>query len=113
MVSVNEFVILYKSFVTLVFDHTNYNRNGGLKMGWIITLIVGAIIGIIASSITGKSFPGGMFGNIIAGLLGASLGSRLFGSFGPSFGGIHVVPALLGAIVLILIVSFVVKAARK
>ncbi|MEK7011217.1 GlsB/YeaQ/YmgE family stress response membrane protein [Bacillus sp. FSL M7-1020] len=57
-------------------------------MGWIITLIVGAIIG-------------------------ASLGGRLFGSFGPSFGGIHVVPALLGAIVLILIVSFVVKAARK
>ena len=54
-----------------------------------------------------------MFGNIIAGLLGASVGSRLFGSFGPSFGGIHVVPALLGAIVLILIVSFVVKAARK
>ena len=54
-----------------------------------------------------------MFGNIIAGLLGAWLGSRLFGSFGPSFGGIHVVPALLGAIVLILIVSFVVKVARK
>ncbi len=42
-----------------------------------------------------------MFGNIIAGLLGASLGGKLFGSFGPSFGGIHVVPALLGAIVLI------------
>lgn len=51
-------------------------------MGWIITLIVGAIIGAIASSITGKNFPGGMFGNIIAGLLGASLGGRLFGSFG-------------------------------
>lgn len=113
MVSVNEFVILNKSFATLVFEHTDYNRNGGLKMGWIITLIVGAIIGAIASSITGKNFPGGIFGNIIAGLLGASLGSRLFGSFGPSFGGIHVVPALLGAIVLIFIVSFVVKAARK
>ncbi|MED2040721.1 GlsB/YeaQ/YmgE family stress response membrane protein, partial [Bacillus wiedmannii] len=26
----------------------HYNRNGGLKMGWIITLIVGAIIGAIA-----------------------------------------------------------------
>lgn len=51
-------------------------------MGWIITLIVGAIIGAIASSITGKNFPGGMFGNIIAGLLGASLGGKLFGSFG-------------------------------
>ncbi|HDV4620676.1 TPA: GlsB/YeaQ/YmgE family stress response membrane protein, partial [Bacillus anthracis] len=70
-------------------------------------------IGAIASSITGKNFPGGMFGNIIAGLLGASLGGKLFGSFGPSFGGIHVVPALLGAIVLIFIVSFVVKAAKK
>ncbi len=39
-----------------VLNHTNYNRNGGLKMGWIITLIVGAIIGAIASSITGKNF---------------------------------------------------------
>lgn len=38
-----------------VLNHTNYNRNGGLKMGWIITLIVGAIIGAIASSITGKN----------------------------------------------------------
>ncbi len=43
-----------------VLNHTNYNRNGGLKMGWIITLIVGAIIGAIASSITGKNFPGGI-----------------------------------------------------
>lgn len=82
MVSVDKYVILYKSLATLVFDNTNYNRNEGLKMGWIITLIVGAIIGIIASSITGKNFPAGMFGNIIAGLLGAWLGSRLFGSFG-------------------------------
>ncbi|MBJ8113828.1 GlsB/YeaQ/YmgE family stress response membrane protein [Bacillus cereus group sp. N6] len=54
-----------------------------------------------------------MCGNIITGLLGAWLGSRLFGSFGPSFSGIHVVPALLGAIVLILIASCVVKAVRK
>ena len=58
MVSVDKYVILYKSLATLVFDNTNYNRNEGLKMGWIITLIVGAIIGIIASSITGKNFPG-------------------------------------------------------
>ena len=47
-------------------------------MGWIITLIVGAIIGAIAGSITGKDFPAGMFGNIIAGLLGAWLGGKLW-----------------------------------
>ncbi|MGG2937320.1 GlsB/YeaQ/YmgE family stress response membrane protein [Bacillus pacificus] len=82
-------------------------------MGWIITLIVGAIIGAIAGSITGKDFPAGMFGNIIAGLLGAWLGGKLFGDWGPSLGGIHIIPALLGSIVLVLIVSFVVKAARQ
>ncbi len=36
-----------------------------------------------------------MFGNIIAGLLGASLGGRLLGSlWAITHGGIHVVPAL-------------------
>jgi hypothetical protein len=52
MVSVSKHLILYKGLVTLIFDHTNYNRNGVLKMGWIITFLVGAIIGAIASSIT-------------------------------------------------------------
>ncbi|KYG28959.1 hypothetical protein [Bacillus gaemokensis] len=64
-------------------------------MGWIITFLVGAIIG----AITGEDFSAGMFGNSIAGLLGAWLGGKLFGVWGPAFGGIHIVPALLGEIV--------------
>lgn len=82
-------------------------------MGWIITLIVGGIIGWLAGLILGKDVPGGVIGNIIAGIIGAWLGGLIFGDFGPAVGGIAIVPALLGAIILILIVSFVMKSMRK
>ncbi len=81
-------------------------------MGWIITLIVGAIIGAIAGSITGKDFPAGMFGNIIAGLLGAWLGGKLF-EMGSITRWYSYYTSFIRIGVLVLIVSFVVKAARK
>ncbi|WP_436956798.1 GlsB/YeaQ/YmgE family stress response membrane protein [Staphylococcus sp. AS1337] len=51
--------------------------------------------------------------NIIAGLIGSAIGSKLLGTWGPVLGGVPILPALIGAIVLILIVSIVMKAIRK
>ncbi|KIH69757.1 GlsB/YeaQ/YmgE family stress response membrane protein [Salinicoccus roseus] len=79
-------------------------------MGWIITLIVGGIIGWLAGLILGKDVPFGIIGNIIAGLVGASLANALGLSFGPELGGVSIIGGLLGAIILILIVSFIMKA---
>lgn len=52
-------------------------------MGLIITCIVGGLIGALAGMITGKDFPLGIVGNVIAGLIGSWVGSALFGHWGP------------------------------
>lgn len=67
----------------------------------------------LASLITGKDVPGGVIGNIIAGIIGSWVGSKLLGSFGPVIGGYAIIPALIGAIILIFIVSFLLRAMRK
>jgi uncharacterized membrane protein YeaQ/YmgE (transglycosylase-associated protein family) len=82
-------------------------------MGFIIMLIVGGLIGWLAGAILGKDIPGGILGNIIAGLIGSFIGGKLLGTWGPVLGGVPIIPALIGSIVLILIVSFILKALRK
>lgn len=77
------------------------------------SLIVGGILGWLASLITGKDVPGGVIGNIIAGIIGSWVGSKLLGSFGPVIGGYAIIPALIGAIILIFIVSFLLRAMRN
>lgn len=75
-------------------------------MGWLWTLIVGAIIGSIAGAITSKGKSMGCIFNIIAGLVGSSIGQALFGSWGPSLAGMAIVPSVLGAVILVAVVSF-------
>ena len=82
-------------------------------MGFIWSLIIGGILGWIGSLIVGKDIPGGIIGNIIAGFIGSWLGSSLLGSWGPEVGGFFIIPALIGAIVLIFIVSLIMKTMRK
>ncbi|MBY0597631.1 MULTISPECIES: GlsB/YeaQ/YmgE family stress response membrane protein [Bacillales] len=82
-------------------------------MAFIWSLIVGGILGWLASLIVGKDIPGGVIGNIIAGIIGSWLGTSLLGTFGPVIGGYAIIPALIGAIVLIFIVSLLLRAIRK
>ncbi|MCW6652496.1 GlsB/YeaQ/YmgE family stress response membrane protein [Aerococcaceae bacterium NML191292] len=78
-------------------------------MGLLWQLIVGGVIGWLAGNIMKRDIPGGVIGNIIAGLLGSTIGGYLFKDFGPIIGGMAVVPSLLGAIILIFVVSFLLK----
>ncbi|HUC91848.1 MAG TPA: GlsB/YeaQ/YmgE family stress response membrane protein [Paenibacillus sp.] len=75
-------------------------------------LIVGGIIGWLAGLIVGRDIPGGIIGNIIAGIIGAWLGGALLGEWGPETGDIYLIPALIGAIVLVLVVSAILRAMR-
>lgn len=75
-------------------------------LGWLWSLIVGGIIGVIAGAITGKNVPGGWLGNIVAGLIGGWLGQTILGSWGPHLAGMALIPSILGAIVLVLVASF-------
>lgn len=77
-------------------------------MGWVWTLLAGAVIGFIAGMISdsGKS---GLIYNIIAGLIGSSLGQSLFGARGPQLAGMAIIPAVLGAIIFNAIVGLIFK----
>ena len=48
----------------------------------------------------------GIIANIIAGLIGSSVGQSLFGSWGPSLAGMALVPSILGAVIVVAVVSF-------
>jgi uncharacterized membrane protein YeaQ/YmgE (transglycosylase-associated protein family) len=82
-------------------------------MGFIWALIIGGIIGWLAGLILGRDVPGGIIGNIIAGFIGAWLGSLLLGGWGPVIGGFYFIPALIGAIALVFIVSFILRRAKR
>ncbi|AZS13716.1 GlsB/YeaQ/YmgE family stress response membrane protein [Paenibacillus lutimineralis] len=82
-------------------------------MGFLWSLIIGGVIGWLAGLILGRDVPGGVIGNIIAGFIGAWLGTFLLGNWGPVLGGFYFVPALIGAIVLVLIVSMIMRSMRK
>ncbi|MFB1082737.1 GlsB/YeaQ/YmgE family stress response membrane protein [Jeotgalibacillus sp. JSM ZJ347] len=85
-------------------------------MGLILYLIVGGLIGWLAGLILGKDVPMGCIGNIIAGIIGSWIAGELLGGFstiGPSVAGIHIFPALIGAIIFVFLLSLILKAAKK
>ena len=77
-------------------------------MRWLWVLIVGALIGVIAGAITSKGKSMGWISNILAGLIGSSIGQAIFGSWGPQLAGMALVPSILGAVILVAVVSFFV-----
>ncbi|WP_369676263.1 GlsB/YeaQ/YmgE family stress response membrane protein [Enterococcus faecium] len=68
--------------------------------------MVGAIIGVIAGAITNKGESMGWIANIIAGLVGSAVGQAIFGSWGPSLAGMAVIPSIIGAVIVVAVVSF-------
>ena len=79
-------------------------------MGWLWTLIIGALIGVIAGVIAGaitkKGGSMGWIANIVAGLVGSAIGQALLGSWGPSLAGMALVPSIIGAVIVVAVVSF-------
>lgn len=76
-------------------------------------LIIGGVLGWLAGVILGKDIPGGIIGNIVAGVVGSWVGSMILGNWGWRVSNFYVFPALIGAIVLIFIVSIILKSMRK
>ena len=69
------------------------------------SIIVGGFIGFVAGGITKKGGAMGTISNVIAGLVGSSVGQSLFGTWGPSLGGMALIPSILGAAIVVTIVS--------
>ncbi|MBM3117585.1 GlsB/YeaQ/YmgE family stress response membrane protein [Jeongeupia naejangsanensis] len=84
-------------------------------MGWIIAIIVGALIGWLASKVMGTDSQQGSIANIIVGIVGSSLGRWVFGDLlgigaaqaagGFSLAGLAF--GILGAVVLIWLLKLV------
>lgn len=73
-------------------------------------LLIGALAGWLAGVLTkGQGF--GLLGNIIVGVLGALLGSQLFGWLGISAGGTlgKLIMSVIGALVLLYLISLIRK----
>lgn len=73
----------------------------------LLRLIVGAIIGSIGGAIVGRENKAGCIFNIIAGLAGSYIGEIVFGNWGPHIAGIALLPAILGAVIIVAVVSFI------
>ena len=72
------------------------------SIGWIAALIVGGLAGWLAEKITGSNM--GLIANIVLGVIGAGLGSWLFGLMGIQIAAGwlgYLISGLVGACVLI------------
>src|SRR5881296_1836960 len=83
--------------------------HGGHDMHWIVTLIVGAVVGWLTNILIKTNAQMGAIANIVVGIIGSSLGFWLAGVLGLSTGGPIVgwVVAVLGAALLIFILKAV------
>ena len=82
------------------------------------SIIVGGFIGLAAGAITKKGGSMGVIANIFAGLIGSSVGQSLLGTWGPSLGqsllgtwgpslaGMAIIPSIVGAVIVVSVVSF-------
>lgn len=82
----------------------------GTFMGLIAWLVVGGVVGWLASIVMGRNSQMTLFSNIAAGLGGAFLGGALWGwitngAFDFSFNLVSFLVALVGAIVVLAIVN--------
>ncbi|KMQ37539.1 membrane protein [Oenococcus oeni] len=82
-------------------------------MHLIWALIIGAIIGAIAGALTSKGQAMGWVANIVAGLVGSWVGESLLGHWGPSLAGMALIPSIIGAVIVVVIVSWVMSAMNK
>lgn len=71
-------------------------------MGLLWSLIVGGVIG----AITNKGSSMGIIANVVAGLIGSAVGQSLLGSWGPNLAGMAILPSIIGAVIVVAVVSF-------
>lgn len=83
-------------------------------MGFILWLVIGGLIGWVASMIMRTDAQQGIFLNIIVGIVGAFIGGLLFGgSINEGITLTTVLTSLVGAVILLAIVNLVRRGAVR
>jgi uncharacterized membrane protein YeaQ/YmgE (transglycosylase-associated protein family) len=74
-------------------------------MGWIITFIIGGLVGWLASIIMKTNAQMGLIANVVVGIVGSFLGFWAAGALGlaPTGGIVRFIVAVVGAVLLIFI----------
>lgn len=80
--------------------------------GFIVMLAVAFGIGQAANRILPADIPYGYLGSTGVGLVGAILGTRLLGQWGPSIGGLRLLPGIAGACLLTLLIQYKLNSDR-
>ncbi len=70
-------------------------------VGLLLTLFVAGLVGWAADAVIPGALPGGWLGAVLAGIAGGFLGRLLVGTVGPSLFGVHLVPAFVGAVLIV------------
>lgn len=76
-------------------------------MEWIWVLVIGGLIGFIAGALTRRGGSMGILSNVIAGLVGSAIGEAFLGTWGPHLAGMAIIPSIIGAVILVVIVSLI------
>jgi len=78
-------------------------------MNWIVTIVIGGVIGWLASIVMKTNAQMGLIANVIVGIVGSSLGFWLAGALGLAASGpvVSWVVAVVGAALLIFILKAV------
>lgn len=74
-------------------------------LGFLVMLLIAAIVGFVGDALVPGSIPGGWVGAIIAGLVGSAVGGYLCGLFrlplGPEVGAFAIIPSIVGAAIVV------------
>jgi uncharacterized membrane protein YeaQ/YmgE (transglycosylase-associated protein family) len=76
-------------------------------LSFILYLIIAATCAAIAEFFVPGRAPGGFFATAIIGIIGAWVGSSIMGNIGPSLGGVAVLPAIVGAAIVVFVMGLV------
>lgn len=86
-------------------------------LGFLVMLLVAAIVGFIGDALAPGHMPGGWVGAIVAGLLGSAIGGYLFNALnlpmGPVLGGLALLPSILGAALVVFLFGVISSALAR
>lgn len=78
-------------------------------LGFLIFMLVAAVCAWIADLVVPGTIPGGFLVSAVVGVIGAWMGTALFGHFGPVLGGVSLLPAIIGSVILIFLMALILR----
>ncbi|MEA2641996.1 MAG: hypothetical protein QOF51_3390 [Chloroflexota bacterium] len=82
-------------------------------VGLLLHLLMAGLIGALAEAAIPGTLRWGWLGAIVAGLVGSWIGELLLGRLGPALFGVRIIPAFVGAVILVAIFALLSRGSRR